>query len=365
LTGSAGVDINVSAATGSFGYDIDGGGAATGSVIGNTLVGSSFNDSINGGAAADSLTGNAGNDTIGGGTGVDTINAGAGDDKITDAGSGADVIIYDSGTTIDIQNTGSGVVTLTATKTGATVTATDALANTVNASTSTAALTMDGSAETSEVITYTAGSGNDIIKGGTGADVLTGTSGNDTITGGLAADAITIGTGASQIIFTSGLTVDGINGFTTDDVGAFSLSALETAGATTAGETLDFVTGGAVSVTAGDTIVIQDVVDAGTTLNAATNVLSYTSATAENAAALELLLEAGGGIITTDAGLAENDSFIIQYKDTTNAAYSYAVVSLEIAAVGAGIVLDALNVTDIATTDLATVFAAANFEFVA
>jgi Ca2+-binding RTX toxin-like protein len=364
LTGSAGVDINVSAATGSFGYDIDGGGAATGAVIGNTLVGSSFNDSINGGAANDSLTGNGGNDTIGGGTGVDTINAGAGDDKITDAGSGDDVIIYDSGTTIDIQNTSTGTVTLTATKTGATVTATAGV-RTLTAATSTAAVNLDASSAGANIVTYTGGTGNDTINGGAGADVLKGTSGNDTITGGLSADAITIGTGTNQVVFTSGLSIDAITGYTADDVGAFDLSALETADATVNSVTLDFVNGSGTSISAGDTISVQDV-DGATTLLAGTNVLSYTTEGVAAAANVETALEASSGIITTAAGgaIATADAFVIQYLDSDTSKYSYAVASVQIG-VGAGIQIAAWEVTDIAATDLGSALVAAQFAFIA
>jgi Ca2+-binding RTX toxin-like protein len=358
LNAASGIDVNVSAATGSFGYDINGGAAAS------TLVGSGFNDSINGGAAADNLAGNAGNDTIGGGTGADSINAGAGVDKITDAGSGADVITYDIGTTIDIQNTGTGTVTLTATKTGATVTAT-AGARTLTAATSTAAVNLDGSSAGANIVTYTGGTGNDTIKGGAGADVLGGTSGNDTITGGLLADAITLGTGANQVVFTGGLTIDAVDGFSADDVGAFDLSELETAGATHAGETLDFVTGGAVSVSAGDTISMLSVVDGGTTLLAATNVLNYTSSGVANAAALKAKFEASSGIITTNAALAENDAFLVQYLDSDTSDYSYAVGSLKDAGVNAATQIAAWDITDISATDLGSAFTAAQFAFVA
>jgi Ca2+-binding RTX toxin-like protein len=218
--------------------------------------------------------------------------------------------------TLDIQNTGVGTVTLTATKTGATVTATDALAGPVNASTSTAALVMDGSAETSEIITYTGGTGNDVIKGGAAADVLKGTSGNDTITGGLAADAITLGTGTNQVVFTGGLTVDAVTGYSADDIGAFDLSSLETVDLVVTGTTtLDFIQGDGTSVSAGDAISMQTIAGA-STLASGTNVLSFTAAAAADAAAIEVLLEASSGIITTGGVTATADAFVIQYEDT-------------------------------------------------
>ena len=77
LTANSGIDINMASAGGSFGYDINGGAAAS------TLQGSGFNDSIDGGAGADSIVGNGGNDTINAGAGADTVTGGAGNDVFT------------------------------------------------------------------------------------------------------------------------------------------------------------------------------------------------------------------------------------------------------------------------------------------
>lgn len=79
-SGSAGVDINVSAATSSYGWSI------TGSTGGEVLVGDDYADTISGGAGADTITGGAGNDSLTGGTGNDTFIIG------TVAVSGIDVI---------------------------------------------------------------------------------------------------------------------------------------------------------------------------------------------------------------------------------------------------------------------------------
>jgi Ca2+-binding RTX toxin-like protein len=361
LAGAAGVSINVSAATGAFGYDINGGGAATGAVIGNTLVGSAFNDSINGGAANDLLTGNAGNDTIGGGTGVDSINAGAGDDKITDAGSGADVITYDSGTTLDIQNTGTGAVTLTATKTGATVTATAGV-RTVSAATSTAAVNMDGAAAGANAVTYTGGTGNDTITGGAGADVLTGTSGNDTMTGGLLQDSITIGTGANRIVLTNALTKDLIIGFTADDEAAFDISAIEAANQVKAAHTISLANGLGADLTAGDTVSTQAITGANTTTSA--NVLLYTTAAVADADALETALENAPLIVGDGGSIADDEGFIVGYEDA-GGKYNFAVVFNEAgSAVTANSALSAVEAVDIADTDFATLLVAGNFAII-
>ena len=100
LNAESGIDINMNEASGSFGFVINGGSAAS------TLQGSSHNDSITGNAAADNLNGHLGNDTIQGGGGADSINGGKGIDYIKDAGNGADIITYDIGSSLVIQNTG-------------------------------------------------------------------------------------------------------------------------------------------------------------------------------------------------------------------------------------------------------------------
>ena len=160
-------------------------------------------DTVDGGAGADLISTGAGNDTITGGTGADSINAGTGTNIINDAGDGADIITHNSASsTVAIANTDTGAVTLAASQTGATVTAT-AGARTVDASTSTAAVVLNGAAAGANIVTYTGGSGADTITGGAGADVLVGGAGADSITGGAGADQITVGAGADIVIFTA------------------------------------------------------------------------------------------------------------------------------------------------------------------
>ena len=111
-----------------------------------------------------------------------------------------------------------------------------------------------------------------------GGDALTGNSGNDSITGGLAADTINVGGGINTVVFTSGLTIDTISGYTGDDIGAFDLSELEADDAVEDGETIDFVNGSSSSMLDGAVIEIQSISGAGpTTLGSSTNVIHYTS----------------------------------------------------------------------------------------
>jgi len=149
-----------------------------------------------GGDGDDVLTGGSGNDVISGGAGADVINAGAGDNRIGGAGNGADVIIHDSEGTVFINVNGTDTVTLTASRAGATASGLMGASRTINASTSTADVTLI-SGNGADVLT--GGSGNDSIDGGGGNDTIFGGAGNDTITGGLGADIINAGPGANVI----------------------------------------------------------------------------------------------------------------------------------------------------------------------
>ena len=165
------------------------------------------------------------------------------------------------------------------------------------------------------------------------------------------------------MIFTSGLSTDQITDFTSDDIGAFDLSDLEEDDAVVDGATLDFVNADGTSILAGEAINIQSVNNA-TTLESDTNILNYTAGSVTDAGALETLLEDSGGIITTDAALSRDDAFVIQYKDSNTNTYSYAVAHLE-ANVAANSTVSAWEITDLATTDLATAFGSAQFSFIA
>jgi Ca2+-binding RTX toxin-like protein len=86
-----GFDVDLTSASGTFGFDIDGKLA-----VAATLVGSSKVDDIDGNTGAESLVGGAGNDNINGGGGANTIDGGTGNDALT-GGSGADLFKVDSG----------------------------------------------------------------------------------------------------------------------------------------------------------------------------------------------------------------------------------------------------------------------------
>ena len=147
LNADSGVNVDMVNASGTYGYVINGGLAAS------TLQGSSLNDSITGNSRADSIVGNGGHDTITGGGGADRINAGRGNGYIKDAGVGADIITHSEGSSLVIQNTGSDLVTIEATRAGLYL-VTNAGVRNVDASSSTASIALDGSSAGENKVTY-------------------------------------------------------------------------------------------------------------------------------------------------------------------------------------------------------------------
>ncbi|MGY4506371.1 hypothetical protein ACVWYH_010328 [Bradyrhizobium sp. GM24.11] len=181
----------------------------------NAMYGFGGDDTLTGGAAADSIFGGANNDTIVGGGGADTLIGDAGNDTITyetgatihgDAGSAAagtdsDTLVLNQADTINL-STANQDGSLGSTVTGF---------ENVNASGSSAAVTLIGS---SEANILTGGSGNDAITGGAGADTIVGGAGDDTINlanGDFAAGESIDGgaqTTADSIVLTNATTVD-------------------------------------------------------------------------------------------------------------------------------------------------------------
>jgi Ca2+-binding RTX toxin-like protein len=239
LTVGDGIDVNMTAATGNFGFDINGGDLAS------TLSGSAKADSINGAAAADSLVGNAGNDSIDGEGGADTINGSAGNDQIT-GGAGSDIVNGGDGNDTFVVATGDavegdsitggigtdtiaianatadwagtfdfdnidGVTTLATTGTGAgidehvTVTFSAIAEDTVQTITLTSDSLTDADADLVIVNTAASATTTFNITGDLAADTLRGSEGNDTLTGGLGADVIGGGAGNDTIALTEGV----------------------------------------------------------------------------------------------------------------------------------------------------------------
>lgn len=147
---------------------------------------------ITGGSGNDTITGGSGNDYIGGGAGADVINAGGGLDNILGAGQGADAITHNTAGSLAITVTGTDAVTLTASVVGAAAISLTGVNTTVNASTSSAAVSLTGN------------TGNDSLTGGSDSDTISGGTGADTITGGAGADSLVGGDGNDVLRFASG-----------------------------------------------------------------------------------------------------------------------------------------------------------------
>ena len=100
-----------------------------------------------------------------------------------------------------------------------------------------------------------------------------------------------------------------------------------------------------------------------TSILPSTNVLNYTAFAVANALELETRLE-NNEIITSNRILAENDAFVIQYKNSATSTYSYAVAYIEGAPVNAETPIGTWKVVDIATTDQTTAFELDQFSFI-
>jgi S-layer protein len=388
VTGNAGLNLTNTALTSVTSFDASGVVIGTAKVAGavtytsattkansltTTIIGGAGADVLTGGATADTINGGAGNDTIDGGLGADTIDGGAG----TNTASWASITTGAEGEGVGSGSI-SGIAINLSSKAVSAATINTAMGGTVGLSGSLTSVAANSAAYIfptqnvafSTVVDTLANIRN--IIGSSGTDyIVAADSVSNTIRGGLGADQIvlteTAGTvsAADTVVFTSGLSIDAVTGFNVaDDIAAFDLSDLETANAVFAGATLDFVNGDATSVAAGATITVQAVA-ANFTLGATTNVLNYTAATVANAAALETALEAL--TITNGANaLAVNDSFVIQYTQTTTNAQMLAVATVTNVTAGGAAVGANWEVTDIASlvggiADLTAV----NYSFIA
>ncbi len=236
---------------------------ATGNVINvgsftatnTTLIGSAVGaNSIVGGAGNDTITGGAGSDNITGGAGNDVFNITGGIDTITDFATG-DSLNVSSGATAKILAVATGGVI-------------NMSANTVN---NLGSLIIDGSAAVTAAVTITGSNSADSITGGGGSDVITGGAGVDTMTGGAGADKFVF---ATLDLSTFGSTVtDEIVGFTTAS-DSISLGAV---GVLSVGvKQVNTITLGAYN--AGDTIVISGIGGTSSTVTAATDLATTTTA---------------------------------------------------------------------------------------
>ena len=290
------------------------------------VVGTDGADYIVGSAAVNNIQGGAGGDTITGGAGADIINAGAGANSVTDAGAGSDVITHNTagGATVAVAVTGTDTVTITASQAGVTANSRAAVNTSVDASTSSAAVALNGN------------TGADTLVGGTVADAITGGAGSDRLTGN---------GGNDTFIYTTSATSVGASGVNTDIITDFTSAAdsiVLTAGAGTllAGVTLTagLSTTAALAVNVVDATSVATLADVYTAIaaNAAFNVAGNFAASVAAAGANQIVAKS----ISFANGAAAGTYFVVNDNTAAFQAASDLVIGL-----GTGVVT-------IANTDL-------------
>jgi Ca2+-binding RTX toxin-like protein len=183
----------------------------TGLVRDDILFGGTGNDTLNGANGNDSLVGGKGDDTLTGGAGIDVfIYSGRqfGNDTITDFNTNGDKIDlsflnvagFDSLQPFIAQDGADVVITLGWEGFPETIRLQNVSISSLNAgdfkfNTSTAELTVDGSAFDLADVLF-GGAGDDTINGGGGDDTLVGGAGGDVLRGGAGADRLIGGTGS-------------------------------------------------------------------------------------------------------------------------------------------------------------------------
>jgi Ca2+-binding RTX toxin-like protein len=378
MTGLDGVDINMSAATGNFGFTIDSGNTAA------TLQGSSKADAITGAAGNDSLVGNAGDDVITPAAGADTISAGAGNDSIVfiaadltaldsiDGGTGTDSITVPSGLTSspDFDRI-SNLTSITGTNGAGDTTV--AIADIAETTAQVITITSIGDAATKGlVITNAADSatttfsmvgatGDDFLIGSNGADTLSAAAGADTLQGGAGADSIVAGIGVDKVRVTTAITADTITGFKANgaDLLEHSVAALNAAGGavtgavTVMGDGLSAAQAGVGAVA----FLALDVTAGGKEALTNDELINVTNGGAGFAdlGALETAMVGTNGLVTGGTAMVATDGMLFQYLNSTTSTFRTGVLRFDL---GVGTTTN-LASTDISLFETADVGAAA------
>lgn len=225
------------------------------------LNGSAGDDVFTGTSNADVLYGNAGNDSLAGGAGNDTLVGGAGDDTLA-GGTGNDVYEVESAGDVVVEAAGAGTDRVYSTLSSYT------LADNVEQ------LVLSGGAVTGIGNTLdNAIAGNarsNILSGGLGNDTISGGAGNDLIAGGVGNDVLTGGAGNDVFVFSTYLTVAGV-----DRITDFSV--------------------------ADDTIRLEDAVFTGITSTGVLAASAFTTGTAATDAADRIIYNQSTGALLYDA----------------------------------------------------------------
>jgi hypothetical protein len=231
--------------------------------------------------------------------------------------------------------------------------------------------------------TITGSSQGDTVDGSAAGDTISGAGGADTITGGLGADALTGGAGNDNFVLTSGLSRDTVADFVagSDNV-HFDLSELNGASGITASETDTLVTfddgQAAPTDTAGGTTVAIATIDDDTATAAdiddANVIILHGGDTtfATVGAAVDAFEASGAFSLTHENDIADDDTFIFAYENSTTGFVHIAAASFENAdandGAAAAIIDDDLKGTDLMVfTDVTdvTTLTAGDFDFIA
>ena len=190
------------------------------------------------GFGTDTLTGGSGNDGFFFGSGrfdpaTDHVDGGAGTDMVVFQKSFSGTISAANFTSIEsvslapAANGSSGLFALTLADDWAAT----GEARTISAAALTGAATIDGSAESSALLTILGGGGNDVLSGGGGTDTISGGGGNDTIAGGAGNDTLFGGGGADHFVFDHGTGHDVVGDFVSGsdqlDLSAFGFTSVQ------------------------------------------------------------------------------------------------------------------------------------------
>nr|WP_135210601.1 peroxidase family protein [Vitreimonas flagellata] len=345
ITGTNGANVITGTAFADRILGLNGADTLNGAAGGDVLEGGAGGDILNGGAGADVLLGEAGGDSLNGDADNDTLNGGAGNDNIN-GGGGDDLIQYTIGDGTDTVNGAAGNDTLAITGTTGDdvldvrfngtrlVTVEDgnvtnvevvnanllAGSDTLNYSTTLAAVAVavnlttgvaSGFTTIAGIENVTGGLGNDNIVGNAGANILTGLNGADTIDGAGGDDILVASTGDGNDTYVGGLGVDFYSLANTTAGAVVNVSTGSATSAQTGTDSLSGIEGiigsfGADNIT-GDTN--ANIIDGGD------------SADVINGGAGNDTLSGGAGNGDVVNGGAGNDLIIYNFGDGTDSSY--------------------------------------------
>ena len=185
---TSGLKIDVSKATGNYGFDLENYGGAT------SLIGSKEEDFLGGGEGNDTLTGGKGDDDF-------YVNTAGGTNTITDLGNGSDTLMVEIGSRANATIYAAWTAESYTSNDGTVNISTKGFAVNVSASTGGSGYTITN---TGAATRLTGSDSDDVLNGLKGNDTLVGGAGSDILKGGAGADSITGGDGHDTFLFAKG-----------------------------------------------------------------------------------------------------------------------------------------------------------------